>query len=177
MGADKSGRLVEALNGAAAHGLDPRAFLGPVEAAAEPAAREAALSLAALTFASALARGKVDPGRIHEVYEVPRPEADVAAGLNQAIEGGNVGEWLGGLAPQDAEYRMLSEAYVAATARPAATRPPIPGLGDPPGRPIHSLPIAAALLAGLLPLQRAGRATANRYTLTAAAVRPQEDHA
>jgi len=103
--------LVGALRDAARHGLDPRRYLRGVEGASG-AAREAALSLAALTYADALARGQADPARLHEIYEIPRPEADVAAGLGQAIEQGNVAQWLGGLAPQDAEYRALSEAYL-----------------------------------------------------------------
>jgi L,D-transpeptidase YcbB len=104
--------LVAALRGANRHGLDPRRYLGAVEGASGAAAREAALSLAAIGFADVLARGQTDPARLHEVYEIPRPEADVAAGLAQAVERGNVAEWLGGLAPQDAEYRALSEAYL-----------------------------------------------------------------
>jgi len=104
--------LVASLRGADRHGLDPRRYLREVEGASGAAAREAALSLAAIGFADVLARGQTDPARLHEVYEIPRPEADVAAGLAQAVERGNVGEWLGGLAPQDAEYRALSEAYL-----------------------------------------------------------------
>jgi murein L,D-transpeptidase YcbB/YkuD len=104
--------LVAALRDAGRHGLDPRRYLRGVGDSAAGAAREAALSLAALNFAEALARGQADPARLHEVYEIPRPEADVTAGLAQAVEQGNVGQWLGGLAPQDAEYRALSEAYL-----------------------------------------------------------------
>lgn len=104
--------LVAALRDSTRHGLDSRRYLRGVEGASAGAAREAALSLAALTYAEALARGQADPARLHEVYEIPRPEADVAAGLGRAVEQGNVGEWLGGLAPQDAEYRALSEAYL-----------------------------------------------------------------
>ena len=104
--------LVAALRDATRHGLDPRRYLRGVEGASAGAAREAALSLAALAYAEVLARGQADPARLHEVYEIPRPEADVAAGLGQAVEQGNVGAWLAGLAPQDAEYRALSEAYL-----------------------------------------------------------------
>jgi len=104
--------LVAALRDSARHGLDPRRYLGEVNGASAGAAREAALSKAALVYADTLARGQTDPVRLHEVYEIPRPEADVAAGLAQAVEQGNVGEWLGGLAPQDPEYRALSEAYL-----------------------------------------------------------------
>jgi murein L,D-transpeptidase YcbB/YkuD len=104
--------LVAALRDSARHGLDPRRYLQGVEGQSAGAAREAALSLAAITYAGALARGQADPARLHEIYEIPRPEADVAAGLAQAVEQGNVAQWLGSLAPQDAEYRALSEAYL-----------------------------------------------------------------
>ena len=104
--------LVEALRGAAAHGLDPADYVAAVERANRPAEREAALSLAALEYAGALANGRVDPNRIRDIYTIPRPDPDLVAGLGQAIEGGDVGGWLAGLAPRDAEYRALSEAYL-----------------------------------------------------------------
>jgi murein L,D-transpeptidase YcbB/YkuD len=103
--------LKAAIAEARRHGLDARRYLRDVNAAQSPAALEAALTAAALTYADALARGQTDPKRLHEVYELPRPEVDVAAGLAGAVEAGNVREWLEGLAPQDAEYRALSEAY------------------------------------------------------------------
>src|SRR5687768_3251381 len=99
--------LVEALGQAPRHALDPDAFLGEASRAEAPAAREAALSLAALSYAEALARGRVDPKRLRRDYEVPRPSPNVLAGLNQALQQGNVGDWLAGLAPQDEEYRLL----------------------------------------------------------------------
>ena len=102
--------LHQALKGRAAHGLDRVAFL-PGEEGSE-AEREAALTRAALTYASALARGFVDPGKQYEIYTVPRPEPDLAAGLAEALGAGQVGDWLAGLAPDDAEYRALSGAYL-----------------------------------------------------------------
>jgi murein L,D-transpeptidase YcbB/YkuD len=102
--------LRQALKGRAAHGLDRVAFLPEEEGS--KAEREAALTRAALTYASALARGFVDPGKQYEIYTVPRPEPDLAAGLAEAIGAGRVGEWLAGLAPRDAEYRALSGAYL-----------------------------------------------------------------
>jgi murein L,D-transpeptidase YcbB/YkuD len=107
--------LVEAIGGAGRHGLDRNLYLGPVERAESPAAKEAALSLAALDYGEALARGRADPRRIEQVYTVARPEADPAAGLNQALQGNDVGGWFAGLAPQDDEYRQLSDAYVRAS--------------------------------------------------------------
>jgi L,D-transpeptidase YcbB len=114
--------LTAAIGEAGRHALDRDAFLAPVAAARSPAARDAALSLAALGYAEALARGRTDPARIRRPYTLPRPEPDLAAGLERALAGGDVGNWLRGLAPQDDEYRLLSEAYVAANRAVAAAQ-------------------------------------------------------
>jgi murein L,D-transpeptidase YcbB/YkuD len=141
--------LVGAIREAPRHALDPELFLGDVARAEAPAQREAALSLAALTYADALARGRVDPTRIADVYTLPRPEVDVASGLNRALEGGDVPAWLASLAPQDEEYRRLSEAFIAATRRggPAATAVPEGGAIRPGGSDPRVPAIAAALRA------------------------------
>lgn len=120
-------KLEEALGGATRHGLDPQEFLRPVQAARDPAARDVALSKAALTYAGVLARGKVDPKRLFPDYTLARNEVDVAAGLGQAVSRGNVGEWLEGLAPQDADYKALSDAYVRAVQAQAQPAPPPSG--------------------------------------------------
>jgi murein L,D-transpeptidase YcbB/YkuD len=141
-----AGALTQALEDSARHGLDPRSWLEPIRAAASPAAREAALTAAALGYADALARGRLDPQRLRTPYSVPRPEFDAPAALATALNGGDIGGWLAGLAPQDAEYRALSEAYLAA--RQAATRALVPG-----GRDIRAgaadprIPAIAAALA------------------------------
>lgn len=110
---DQARELTEALRDASRHGMDAAQFLREGDAAADPAAREASLSLAAVAYADALANGRVDPKEIFEIYTVPMPEVDIAAGLNQAIGEGNVGAWLASLAPQDAEYKALSEAFLS----------------------------------------------------------------
>lgn len=109
--------LRQAMGEAVRHGLDPEVFrtaAGMQERGTPiaPAAREAALSLAALSYAEALARGRTDPAKIHKVYTIARPEIDLAAGLNRAVQSGEVGSWLASLAPNDAEYRAMSEAYL-----------------------------------------------------------------
>src|SRR3954471_10370639 len=108
-----------ALNGAIGeavrHGLDPAAFIGPIAGARGAEAHDAALSLAALSYGEALARGRTDPARIHSPYTVPRPSVDLAAALNRALRSGDVAGWLRGLAPQDEEYRLLSATYVQAS--------------------------------------------------------------
>ena len=77
------------------------------------AEREAGLTLAAIDYAQALATGAVDPRKLFEVYTVPMSKVDIAGGLGKAVEQGGVRQWLAGLAPQDAEYKALSDAYLA----------------------------------------------------------------
>ena len=180
--AETAAALVAAVNSAPAHGLDPGMFFGEVERATAPAAREAALSLAALSYAEALARGRLDPARLREVYSVPRPESDVAAGLKQALRDNDLADWFAGLAPQDAEYRRLSEAYVAARrqAASARARTPIPAGRDiRPGGADPRLPaIAAALAADGYFTAPQGQPAPTRLTpeLAAAVRTVQEDY-
>jgi murein L,D-transpeptidase YcbB/YkuD len=107
--------LAAALGEADRQGLRPDDFRAPLARAREGAAREAALSLAALNYAEALARGRTDPTRLERIYEIPRPAPDLTAGLERVLAGnGDVRGWVNGLAPQDADYRALSAAYVDA---------------------------------------------------------------
>lgn len=94
----------DAIAGATAHGLKPDLFLKGGESGE-------GLAQAALKYASALANGYTDPKKLHEVYTIPRAKADVRAGLQQALQNGNVGEWLNSLAPQTDEYKALSRAF------------------------------------------------------------------
>jgi murein L,D-transpeptidase YcbB/YkuD len=119
--AEAEAALRGAIGAADRHGLKPDDFLAPLARARTPEAREAALSLAALAYGEALARGRVDPARTERIYEIPRPNPDLAAGLDEAL-GGDLRRWLDGLAPQDADYRALSQAYVAANREVAAAR-------------------------------------------------------
>ena len=98
-------QIREAIGQALAHGLKPELFLRDGDGGA-------ALTQAALKYASALADGYSDPKKLHEVYTIPRPKTDVRAGLRQALQNGNVGEWLNSLAPQTDEYRALSQAFL-----------------------------------------------------------------
>jgi len=115
--------LNAALAGADRHGLRPDDFRRPLANAREGAAREAALSLAALDYAGALARGRTDPTRLNRIYEIPRPDPNLAEGLERVLAGnGDVRAWIEGLAPQDADYRALSAAYVEAKRQVDAAR-------------------------------------------------------
>ncbi len=192
---DSAEKLVEAIGQAARHALDPNQFLADARRSEAPAEREAALSLAAISYAEALARGRVDPARIVRDYDIARPNPNLAAGLNQALGQGAVGDWLAGLAPRDEEYRLLSEAYVAAarqaTSQRGAQLPAGPDIR--PGGSDARLPaIAQALrargyLAAAEPQarqpaqqqkQQQARPAAPRYSpeLVAAVRRLQQDH-
>jgi murein L,D-transpeptidase YcbB/YkuD len=112
-----TGERAEELQGAFAdavrHAIDAKGFVEHATKGSSAAEREAGLTLAAIEYGQALATGAVDPRKIYEVYEVPMPKAEIVRGLSQAVEQGGLREWLAGLAPQDAEYKALSDAYVA----------------------------------------------------------------
>src|SRR5205814_5578355 len=86
-------QLRDAIAEAPANGLKPELFLKGGE-------EGAALTEAALKYASALANGYTDPTQLHEVYTIPRPRIDVRPGLADAIQKGDVKSWLETLAPQ-----------------------------------------------------------------------------
>ena len=104
---DKSAekQIREAVAQAPKHGLKPELFLKGGE-------QGEALVQGALKYASALANGYSDPNKLFEVYTIPRAKTDVRAGLQQALQNKNVGEWLESLAPQTDEYKALSQAFL-----------------------------------------------------------------
>lgn len=103
--------LRDALAARARHGLDHLQF--PV-----PDGSPTSLDKAALGYAHALADGVVDPTSLHAIYTVPRPtDRQLAAELHRALQENRLAAWLNGLAPQDAAYHALSDAYMAANDR------------------------------------------------------------
>jgi murein L,D-transpeptidase YcbB/YkuD len=141
--------LLGSLAHAPAQGLRVDLFLkGPLPTG--PNEREAALTDAALDYASALARGYADPTKLGRIYTVPRPNPNVAAGLSQALQQRNVAGWLASLTPQTDEYRALSEAHVQLLKQAAAARSAQVPAGKPikPGQRDPRIPqLAAALVA------------------------------
>ena len=138
----------DAIAQAPSHGLKPDLFLKGGE-------KGEALTQAAINYASALANGYSDPNKLHEVYTIPRAKTDVRAGLQQAMQNGNVGAWLNSLAPQSDEYKALSRAFLSYAKLAAQTdQQPIPS-GKPikPGSRDERIPAIAAVLrsGGYLP--------------------------
>lgn len=120
---EQASALTAVLTEAERHALDRRLFWEDLPAGASPAAKEAALTLAAIRYASALSSGAVDPRSVWRIYSVPRNRADVLGGLLRALQQDTLREWFSTLAPGDAEYRALSEAYLAMRQRAARERP------------------------------------------------------
>jgi murein L,D-transpeptidase YcbB/YkuD len=110
---ERAEELTAAFDDAARHAIDAKAYAEKATKGASPAEREAGLTLAAIEYGQALATGAVDPRKLFEVYTVPMSKGDVTAGLGKAVEQGGVRQWLASLAPQDAEYKALSDAYLA----------------------------------------------------------------
>jgi murein L,D-transpeptidase YcbB/YkuD len=134
-------QLRAAIAQAPAHGLKPELFLKGGE-------NGTALTQAALRYASALANGYADPVKLHDVYTIARPKVDVRQGLRQAIQNGDVGEWLNSLPPQTDEYRALSQAHIHYLQMAAKTQfQPVPD-GKPikPGSHDPRVPAVAAAL-------------------------------
>ncbi|HMC91733.1 MAG TPA: L,D-transpeptidase family protein [Allosphingosinicella sp.] len=151
--------LTAAFAEAGRHGLQGQAFIKEVKQGTTPAAREAALTQNALDYAQALAVGVANPKKVFDPYTVPANDVDVAGGLAQAVQKGNVREWLASLAPQDDEYRALSDAYVryAAASKGPQRQPIQPGDKIAPGDKDARVPqiVAALRSGGYLPADQA----------------------
>ncbi len=163
---DSADQLQEAVANAPAHGLNSRMFL-PSPLPADAAKRELALTRAALLYASALASGHVDPKSLGNVYTIPRPKPDLAAGLHQALAKDEVRNWLESLAPQTDEYRALSKAFLQY--RQLSTQFKAAAVAEGrlihPGRRDPRMPAIAAALAtnGYLDPKRAEPRDPQRY--------------
>jgi L,D-transpeptidase YcbB len=162
-----------------ANGLNPDLFVKP-PLPQDPNAREAALTSVALRYASALARGYADPTKIRGVYTVPRPRTNVAAGLQRALETGDLDAWYATLPPQTDEYRALSDAHIRYLQQAAKVRLQPISAGKPikPGRrdPRLTAVIAALTATGYLPAEPSAP-PAQRYSrpLVAAVKKLQAD--
>lgn len=121
--------LKQALADRTRHGLDRVTFL-PRDIDAQSAGDAArSYTKAAMAYAHALAQGMVDPSSLHDVYTIAQPATDQTEGLGDALRRNRLAQWLDGLAPTDAEYRSLSQAYLEAS-RDADARVPVITLAD-----------------------------------------------
>ncbi|MFL6720264.1 MAG: L,D-transpeptidase family protein [Sphingomonas sp.] len=181
-------QLREAIAQAPANGLKPELFLKGGE-------KGAALTEAALKYASALANGYSDPSKLHEVYTIARSRIDPRQGLAEAIQKGDVKGWFDTLVPQTDEYRALSQAHLHYLQLAAKGQPqPIPdgkpikaGKSDPRIALVRAALVASEIVAARTPpAQKAGATTAahaapaaqsNRYSpdLVAAVKRVQAE--
>lgn len=146
-------QLREAISQAPMHGLKANLFLKDGDTGE-------ALVQAGLRYASALANGYSDPKKLFEVYTIPRPSTDVRSGMQQALEKGNVAEWLDSLAPQTDEYKALSRAFIRYAKQAGETGDqPIPA-DEPikPGARDERIPAIVAVLrsGGYLPDEQQG---------------------
>lgn len=167
------GQLRKAIDARAAHGLDHIDF----GAASGPSVD---FTRQALRFANALARGATDPTKLYAVYTVPRPEPDLKAGLATALQAGDLTGWLDSLAPRDANYSKLSEAYLKLRQQPGAPTADILGTGKAiePGATDPRLPAIARELA-ILEYLDIDAVRGDRYepAIVAAVRRMQADYA
>jgi murein L,D-transpeptidase YcbB/YkuD len=119
--------LRDAIDNRAAHALDRM----PFDTGGKPGSSDAdaALTRAALAYAHALAEGATNPRKLYDFYTIPRPHPDLKQGLAVALQKGDVAGWLESLAPQDANYRRLSQAYLAIVRQASAPARTIPDAG------------------------------------------------
>jgi L,D-transpeptidase YcbB len=168
-------QLRDAIAEAPANGLRPELFLKGGE-------QGAALTQAALKYASALANGYSDPTKLHEVYTIPHQAADVRAGLQQALQKGDVKGWLDSLPPQTDEYRALSQAHLhylqlaKAQFQPIADGKPIkPGSRDPRVPQVAAALRAVGYLGAPTPQSAAAKPTTYSSGLVAAVKKVQAE--
>jgi murein L,D-transpeptidase YcbB/YkuD len=139
--------LLAIIAGAPANGLKPDLFLKePLPKDVNE--REATLTKAALRYAAALAHGYSDPRKISAVYTIPRPNADVAKALSDALAKGDLEGWYASLAPQTDEYRALSQAHLRYLQQAAKVHLD-PIAGGKPLKPGHRDPRVPAIAASL----------------------------
>jgi murein L,D-transpeptidase YcbB/YkuD len=148
-------QLKQVLANANRHGLDETPLASP------DLSDDMALSRAALAYADALANGAVAPENGHGIFTLHRNHVDVAGGLSKALASGNLVRWFDSLAPSDAEYRALSDAYVRERSRIGQEGEPVPaGSLIHPGSKDKRVPAIAARLtdAGYLDAAASGAA-------------------
>lgn len=141
--------LLEAIDASEKHGIDAGRFLTIIGKAPDDLHEEIGMTEAALAYADALSSGMARPKEIYSPYTLTPAKVDLVAGLNQAVEKGDVGAWLDSLAPQDAEYKAMSAAYLGLLQRIKDNKVPAipPGASIKPGERDPRIPAIAQALA------------------------------
>jgi murein L,D-transpeptidase YcbB/YkuD len=151
--AEHAATLKRSLGEARRHGLDRVTFAPKTTPGAPSVRQDIGLTLTALRYANALAFGYVDPRTIEKIFTLERNQVDVAAGLELALAGDGLAEWLASLPPSDDEYKALSAAYHGADCQAAPTRAldqatpaesPPPEKGPPAGASPQNAPAQSA---------------------------------
>lgn len=94
------------------HGLASADFFDFVGLAADPSSSEVRTTAAALTYARALAEGRVRPETVEELWEMEKNRVDLPTGFANALGNGQLVAWFDGLAPSDIGYTNLSAGYL-----------------------------------------------------------------
>ncbi|RZJ77913.1 MAG: hypothetical protein EON88_34765, partial [Brevundimonas sp.] len=123
-------QLEEAIDALPSHALAPEKFKQMMQAKGD-AAHEAALSRTALAYGDVLAHGAIDPSKVYEIAAIDRNDVKVDPQLSQALDKGDIADWLKSLAPQDAEYQALSKAYQDYSRQAGQPQPPPIADGKP----------------------------------------------
>jgi murein L,D-transpeptidase YcbB/YkuD len=97
--------LTDVLAAASQQGLDER-IAKSLPAGGSDAARDVALTRAALEYAEALAVGRVQIGQVEADWAIPAPEFDAATALETALKH-DLAAWYAGLAPHHPAYERL----------------------------------------------------------------------
>lgn len=157
-------QLRKAIDARAAHGLDRMRF--DISGEAGSVEGQGALTQSALRYASALAQGAANPNKLYKIYTLPRPKVDLKRGLAEAIAKGKVDVWLESLAPHDAGYRKLSQAYLALRKGGNGTPAAIPAAAEPlkPSETDKRVPIIARQLVASDYLPREQASNGHLYT-------------
>lgn len=103
--------LLDAINDAERHGLNPRDFLPPY-GATDPIQRDLRLTRAAFAYGSALSFGRIDPKTQESIWTLRGHSADLPGGLNQALRINALQAWIDQLPPGDRGYQGLTTAFL-----------------------------------------------------------------
>lgn len=111
---DSAAALISVVEAAGDHGLDPALFHADMLIASadlDAAERDVLMTDAAIKFASAMLRGLSAPpvAKVDRAAGSPK-NSELIDALSQALEAGNVGAWLDGLAPRSDAYLQLRAA-------------------------------------------------------------------